>query len=69
MVLHLLVDRLAEKDKIRFYLNDTNSSLTQLRLSATYDAVLPAFRVATRTVRYDEIIVRNTFVKRDLDER
>lgn len=35
----------------------------------TYDAVLPSFRIATRTVRYDEIIVRNTSVEYDLDKK
>lgn len=31
-----------------------------------YDAIPPAFRIATRTVRHDEIIVRNTFVERNI---
>lgn len=78
VVLHLFADGLAEKDKIRFHLNDANihrpsTQQKERRLSAplagTYDAIPPAFRIATRTVRYDEIIVRNTFVERDLDKR
>ena len=35
----------------------------------TYDAIPPPFRIAIRTVGYYKIIVRNTFVERDLDKR
>jgi hypothetical protein len=38
-------------------------------IAVTYDAIPPSFRIATRTVRYDEIIVRNTFVECDLEKK
>jgi hypothetical protein len=49
VVLHLLVDTV---DKIQFYLNSWS---TRRRLSATYDAILPAFRILPNRSQDSEV--------------